>query len=798
MSAPRIRHGGRALRWGALFCILLSQLFFGALQWLSFEKEFTAIALSPYRIIGDSLAGDVQNNLDMGKTLGRFQAFPALAASAVQGDPFVRGAALLGSDGRLIQGRVLNRLGSTDGLFAGLPPRAFRTRTVQLQETPGNVHFLFPVTGTTLFAELGVSRATDDRDGFLDLVVDKTVYRLVLDGLAARAGLVYLGVTALVAVLALGLLSVVPLVKKDGSLRRLAVAAAVLTPLLAGQTGLSVYFFSMTDAIGVENLDKAAERHASVFAAKMQRAFDLGIRIGDISDLADSLRAVVRGSPGISALSIIGPDGKTVFEAGTRTGPAEASRSMTLFDANGTVQATVVATPNFLERRNALKANIMDAATSFVISLLLMSELMLLVLALAGRKREDAQPGLAQRGVLRGMAFFWFMALDLSISFIPLCMKQLSADIVPPPPVLLFGLPVSMEMAAASLTVLAAGLWAARRSPAPLLLLGLALTASGNLASALAATPLLYVLARILVGFGYGMAIMSVQNMVLLSSDKESRGVNTATFFVGVYAGSVCGSALGGMLAERLGFSPVFALSAAMIGFVLLVMFAARGFWSKDAHPVAKPGDFSPEGALSLKTIGAFVGDRRIASLFLLMVFPASVLAIGYMNFFMPVVLEQDGVGQSTMGRIFMTYSLVFILCSPLVSHRIEALPGKVRAIALGGCLGGMGLFFLALPAGWLPSVWSALGATVFASLSLVVGMPSQVSFLLGQGKTALIGNGPALSLYNIMERIGQVSGPMIFGAALILVKPAAFALICGLVLCGCSFLFSILAREKP
>ncbi|MDR2678307.1 MAG: hypothetical protein LBB51_02595, partial [Zoogloeaceae bacterium] len=83
----------------ALFCIVLSQIFFGVLQWFTFEKNFVSISTAPYHLIAASLGDDVETNLRMGKTLDRFKAFSSLAAESLQNDDFAQSAGLLRRNG---------------------------------------------------------------------------------------------------------------------------------------------------------------------------------------------------------------------------------------------------------------------------------------------------------------------------------------------------------------------------------------------------------------------------------------------------------------------------------------------------------------------------------------------------------------------------------------------------------------------------------------------------------------------------------------------------------------------------
>ena len=119
---------------------------------------------------------------------------------------------------------------------------------------------------------------------------------------------------------------------------------------------------------------------------------------------------------------------------------------------------------------------------------------------------------------------------DMTISFIPLRMAELTTTSILPRDVLL-GLPISAEMGMTGLSVLIAGTWMKRKGARPPLMTGIICMALGYLASMLAWTPWLFIAARALVGLGYGLSLLTAQAYTV-------RDGKLADMFAGVYAGS--------------------------------------------------------------------------------------------------------------------------------------------------------------------------------------------------------------------------------------------------------------------
>jgi MFS family permease len=751
--------------------------------------------MDPYRMIAASLDDDVETNLRMGKTLGRFKAFSPLAAESLQNDDFARSAGLLRRDGS-----VANRHGAFSPPDAALiPDEAPPEGESIIVETPQALHILRFVSGGGIFRELGLTTATDDTEGFLDVVVDKTLYAPILREIFHRFLVMLALGTVCVAALVILLFHVVPLHGKrapapteDGAppVSRKRVLCMTLLPLLIGQIALSAIFFDINYRASEANMRESARSQLRILTTKIQHVLDLGIELEEIRDLGPYLERVAKKSTVVSALHVLDASGKALYGSGAFDADNPGNFVESLRDAQGSLCGTARSEVNIELLRDHVRTLLLDVGTSFVISVLLIVECMMLVLCLyAPRARRK---GDKTRDRMRGLAFFYYFAIDLSISFVPLHMKQLLQGSGGAPSTVLLGLPVSAEMAAAGVSVLLTGLLSFRIRPIMLLVFGIALTALGNLSAFLVSTPGGYVAARALVGFGYGFCLMSMQNMVVADSRENARGANIAIMFIGLFAGSVCGSSLGGMLAERFGFASVFALSAGMT-FLLLPLI----FWTRGRRLSASLPAVAEKARFSLRETAAFIGQREIAGLFLLMALPAAIVYVGLINFFIPVTLEEAGVGQSDIGRLFMVYSLIFIFFSRRIGSAVEAMPRQSTAVAWGGALGAASLFCLALPAGVFSPFWLAFGAVCFAGLASVVNTSAQIAYLLNRPAVARVGSEMALSLYTLSERVGQVGGPLLFGSAMLVLGGTTLMSIGGGVALGGAALFCLVAREK-
>lgn len=149
----------------------------------------------------------------------------------------------------------------------------------------------------------------------------------------------------------------------------------------------------------------------------------------------------------------------------------------------------------------------------------------------------------------------------------------------------------------------------------PLLLWGALLVALGNVASGLVSDSLAYILSRGGAGFGYGLINLAGQVFVVSHSSPEHRAGNLSALVAGLYAGFLCGSAFGGLIADNLGYASAFLVSAGLMAIIGIFLHFAlpREAWTPEP---------SASGRISLRGLGAFFSDIKMAGLLLGNIFP--------------------------------------------------------------------------------------------------------------------------------------------------------------------------------
>ncbi|MCP4116319.1 MAG: MFS transporter [Desulfobacteraceae bacterium] len=512
-----------------------------------------------------------------------------------------------------------------------------------------------------------------------------------------------------------------------------------------------------------------------------------GIKVDRLNKMDKKLAEITTASPELGTLAISLPEKTLLYGAdagqsldfrNAETGEADrvrhhldqldpAFRMDLPLTVNGRLQGHLEAEISRANLHAKLKETAMDSLTVLVISLLFLFDMLLLIFIVVEREMEaNGQPRKIHYGLMRPAAFIFLFGINVSISFLPLHMKNLYVPLLGLSRDMVMGLPISMEVTFAGLAIIFAGSWLDKRGWHEPFIIGLSLVGAGFFYSAIAPNAVHFILSRGVVGLGYGLALMAGQGFVIGCTDKESNARGLAQFFAGVYAGNICGGAAGAMLAERLGFRPVFVVGGiaalSVIGYAFLFLKPAMkktGITAKNNAPTtpSAPRPEAPQGS-RLTLFVRFLFNRNILGLVLFSNIPYALAVVGFLNYFCPVYLDGLGASQSNIGRVYIIYGICLIYVAPFLTRFIKASKEK-HSLVLSGLIGGAGFLIFQVFDGLL-----AVGVAVFAlGLAGSFGAPRR-SYILKFKATHDLGDGTSMGIFLSTIRIGQMLGPVLFG----------------------------------
>ncbi len=193
---------------------------------------------------------------------------------------------------------------------------------------------------------------------------------------------------------------------------------------------------------------------------------------------------------------------------------------------------------------------------------------------------------------------------------------------------------------------------------------------------------------RGIVGAAYALTTIACQDYALTSVEGGQPGRAMSGFIAVLIGGTFCGTALGGVMADRLGQSNVFfasALIAVLAGFLALRLL-------EDHSTIKKP---APAGSFARHLWRPFQ-SRRMALLMLGISIPANALTVALLWFLAPLLLGDIGVSAADTGRVMMLYYLCIILLGPFVATKSGSPVSGLALMFVGGALSGGALLVVA------------------------------------------------------------------------------------------------------
>jgi len=288
----------------------------------------------------------------------------------------------------------------------------------------------------------------------------------------------------------------------------------------------------------------------------------------------------------------------------------------------------------------------------------------------------------------------------------------------------------------------------------------------------------------------YAQATIACQDYAIRTAPKSEITQAIGGYLFVIIGGALCGAALGGVLADRIGLSNTF-----FFGGILVILAGLVGA-KTISRQVKVEAEVSPSPHTSWRDASRVLLNRR----FLALAFGASVpMNIGmsvFIWYLTPVMLDAQGVRVADIGRVVMLYYIAQILVGPTVAKLADGRVGNVPLLLTGLLLGGSAVSVL--------SVWPDFWVLVFVVAAFGVGHSlcdaTQYAHAIVIGEeTEIEGAGDfALAALRLIERVAAIGG--LIGSVILATKfgyVAATAGVGALMLFGLCLMFLAGRREK-
>lgn len=522
----------------------------------------------------------------------------------------------------------------------------------------------------------------------------------------------------------------------DPWLRRRLMTLALVTVIAAGlQVAWTAEgLFSARLAPALEAKLQAA---ADFLATKIARAVDLGIPLDRLPGIDAGFASFMASNGEIAALRLTDAAGDVLVEQGR----SATASSWTSSQLPGAGSVAAAADAGFVARRLGELAA--DIGVVLLVAVLVFRELLS---ALAGSLAGPTPTAGDRLASLRLPLFLFILTEELSRAFLPLYFKGFAGGLPGIGPETEAGLPIAVYMLCFALATPFAGRWADRWGVARVFAAGVLLSVAGFAWTALAGNYWQLLPARALCAWGYATGTMACQRQLILLSGPAERARGLALFVGAVGIAAICGSSLGGLLADQLGFRPVFGISALMALVAWLVFRRSSG-------TAALAGDAGPP--LRLAEVTRLLRDRRFALLMAGGAIPAKLALAGFLFYLAPLALHHHEYSPAAIGRAVMLYFILVATINPLASRLSDRYGWRLSLTVAGGLLIGAGGL-----AGWLGNSEVAIWIGI-ACLGIGTGIATAPMQALASEVGAAAGATAVAVVLRTLERLGSVVGPL-------------------------------------
>jgi predicted MFS family arabinose efflux permease len=275
----------------------------------------------------------------------------------------------------------------------------------------------------------------------------------------------------------------------------------------------------------------------------------------------------------------------------------------------------------------------------------------------------------------------------------------------------------------------------------------------------MAQTVLEFVLWRGATALGYAMITIACQEYLLGKNVAGDRNVNIAVFVGIVITATMCGTAIGGILAARIGYRATFLIAAGLMG---VAGFAGHQMLSQETGTGGETADRKTGGIGGIRML---CRNRRFLVLLFCIAIPTNILMAAYLWYLVPLYLFDLGATTADIARTMMVYYLLIIVIGEAASKRVATVNGLSLLVGLGSLLSGIGLVAFYQWADF----WAVVFSVSFLGLSHALIKASQITLSLEVCKAEVqaAGHNIVLGSLRLLERLGSIAG-LITGALMI------------------------------
>ncbi len=757
-------HKSRLLFIVSTMVVLIIVLSFTAgLNIATFKKNYTNSLVRSYTVIGGETVRKIEYAVKYGKPLTNFFGMKELLIEVIDNSQDIKSVKVILPDGKIaydINGTVSDEV---------LPEELLKE--VNFKELNEEKQYVSKLYQGEYHTFLPLRNREGEWVGSLDLIFDEAIVSMHADRYL-KSNIQFILILALVVAMILILLFFkIRILNEKGEILEKRVLILVLLILAVSQalyTVNNVFMFrNAYNNIAIKN----TELTAGIIEKDISNVVKKGIKLESLYEVDLWMDKVISVLPEIEGVYIEDKDGKILYTSGLVTKENylnyenEDKYALSVRNVESEQVGSIKAVYSQRYMSQKIRDILLDAATIFIISFFFLFEVLLfMIIFLKGRaKTHEIESGQGFYGggkAIRTLSFIMFMGAYMSISFVPVLMRQLYQPIAGLSEEIVIGLPTSAEMFCCGISTVIAGLAIDKKGWRKVFYVGTAIFGIGMLASGLAWNTVMYIIARGICGSGYGFWLMAMRSFAVSASTELEKGENVSAMNSGAYAGLNCGSVLGGMLADRIGFSRVFYI--AIVFLVMAVIFALTYFRSTNMN-VCKEVKVSVPDKQSGKTgvnVKKFFTDFKVLTFFVLIIIPTSICGM-FLDYLFPLLAVSLNVSTANISRAFLLNGMCVIIFGPIFSKVLGKKFKSFTVVTIAAITTAAAMLAFSVSG----KLASGFIAAILLGLAGSFGVAAQSNYFHKLNAVNIFGRGKALGFFSNVEKTGQTLGPMVFGS---------------------------------
>ncbi|MDD7738857.1 MAG: MFS transporter [Lachnospiraceae bacterium] len=409
------------------------------------------------------------------------------------------------------------------------------------------------------------------------------------------------------------------------------------------------------------------------------------------------------------------------------------------------------------EKKDLVTGNIITVVCSCGVMIMLVLE-GIFVLSFFEKRRKLSRDAwdITHQMPIRVMVFLVYMTDAMQDAFIAILCSRLYADTLPLPREVAIALPMSLQLMAAAVFSMCGGRFAEKYGIRRIMQMGLLGQMIGFLICLLVPGYTGILAGKLLIGMGLGTVYVTCNTMASLGGSSELVESGFADVSAGVLSGVTIGAGLGSIILSFSDYRIVYLAGALFMAGGLVLTIPAKN--------LRFVGSQETETDKKKFPIVKFLLNRRVIAFFLLILVPF-MMSLSYREYFFPLYVEQYGMDEVQIGRIYLVCGMFVIYIGPMLSKYVLRVLGAKKSIVLASlCMAfDMALFVL------FPNIVSVLIGMVILAVVISFAYTCQYTYFEGLEECEQAGMGNAMGIYAMFENIGQTLGPIVYGAALTL-----------------------------